>query len=128
MDTAETVQKVDVAEACSKSYILAINDTLNVLHGKWKLPVLGCIIQGKKRFTEFERSIPGITPRMLSKELKDLEANGVIVRAVNKDAAVEYTLTLSGNAFLKVLNSMVEWGLNHREMTMSGVESNNVTG
>ena len=115
----KNIQKVDVTQSCSKSYILAINDTLNVLQGKWKLPILGCIIQGNKRFTEFERSIPKITPRMLSKELKDLEANGVIQRTVKNSITIEYTLTLSGRSFIKVLDLMVEWGLSHRKTMMS---------
>jgi len=119
MTNKQKSQKVDVTQFCSKGYILAINDTLNVLQGKWKLPILGCIIQGNKRFTEFERSIPKITPRMLSKELKDLEANGVIQRTVRNSTLIEYSLTISGKSFVKVLDLMVEWGLNHREIMMS---------
>ncbi len=110
---------IDVTQACSKSYILAINDTMNVLQGKWKLPILGCIIQGNQRFSEFERSIPKITPRMLSKELKDLEANGMINRAVENSTIIHYSLTASGKSFVKILNLMVEWGLSHREMMMA---------
>ncbi|MBL0032991.1 MAG: helix-turn-helix transcriptional regulator, partial [Bacteroidetes bacterium] len=58
---------------CSGEFVLAVNDTMNVLNGKWKLPIIGSLLYGKKRFKELEKEIPKITPRMLSKELKDLE-------------------------------------------------------
>ena len=62
--------------------ILPVRDTLDVLSGKWKLPILGALIFGKKRFKEIEREIPQITARMLSKELKDLEMNELVTRTV----------------------------------------------
>lgn len=109
--------KIRKAKACPAHYILAINDTMNVLNGKWKLPVIGSLLKGKKRFTEIQRHIPGITPRMLSKELKDLEINGMVNRIVydTLPVSVEYELTQSGESLAEVLDKMVEWGLRHRE-------------
>ena len=80
---------------CQADFLLAINDTLNVISGKWKLPIIGALLYGKKRFTELERSIPKITPRMLSKELKDLEMNGIVRRIVydGMPVSVAYELT-----------------------------------
>ncbi|MES2798604.1 MAG: helix-turn-helix domain-containing protein [Bacteroidota bacterium] len=103
-------------KACSGRYVLAINDTMNVLQGKWKLPILGCLMFGKKRFKEMEQHIPKITPRMLSKELKDLEMNGIVERKVHNTTpvTVEYQLTDAGVSFKKVLDVMVEWGLDNR--------------
>lgn len=106
---------------CPQSFMLAINDTINVLMGKWKLPIMAALIFGKKRFKELEREIPKITPRMLSKELRDLEMNGMIKRTVYNTipVTVEYEFTESGIAFKKVLDTMVEWGLEHRKNMLS---------
>ena len=102
---------------CSGEFVLAVNDTMNVLNGKWKLPIIGSLLYGKKRFKELEREIPKITPRMLSKELKDLEVNGIVTRTVYDSipVTVEYELTKSGGSFKDVLDVMVEWGLQHRK-------------
>lgn len=102
---------------CSGEFVLAVNDTMNVLNGKWKLPIIGSLLYGKKRFKELEREIPRITPRMLSKELKDLEINGIVNRTVYNTipVTVEYDLTKSGNSLKSVLEVMVEWGLQHRK-------------
>lgn len=109
--------RLEQVKMCSSSYILALNDTLEVISGKWKLPVIGSLFFGKKRFKELERDIPGITPRMLSKELKELEINGMLRRTVYDTipVTVEYELTKSGKSFSKVLDVMVEWGLQHRK-------------
>ena len=74
------VSELEQVKQCSSSFVLAVNDTLNVITGKWKLPIIGSLIYGKKRFRELEREIPRITPRMLSKELKELEINGIVIR------------------------------------------------
>ncbi len=102
---------------CSSSYVLAVNDTINVISGKWKLPIMGALLFGKKRFKELEREIPKISPRMLSKELRDLELNGIVKRNVydNLPVLIEYELTPSGHSFKEVLDVMVEWGLEHRK-------------
>jgi DNA-binding HxlR family transcriptional regulator len=109
--------ELDQVKKCSSTFVLAVNDTLNVINGKWKLPIMGALLYGKKRFKELERDIPKITPRMLSKELKDLEANGIIKRTVYDSipVIVEYEMTKSGDSFHEVLDVMVEWGLKHRK-------------
>jgi DNA-binding HxlR family transcriptional regulator len=101
---------------CSSTFILAINDTLNVINGKWKLPIIGSLLYGKRRFKELEREISKITPRMLSKELRDLEVNGIVKRTVMDTipVTVEYELTPSGRSLQSVLEVMVQWGLEHR--------------
>lgn len=111
------VSQLKQVKKCSGTFVLAVNDTMNVINGKWKLPIIGSLLYGKKRFREMEREIPKITPRMLSKELKDLEVNGIITRTVYTSipVTVEYELTKSGELFKKVLNVMVEWGLQHRK-------------
>lgn len=116
--------QLDKVRRCSTTYVLAVNDTLNVISGKWKLPIIGTLMYGKKRFKEMERDIPKITPRMLSKELKDLEANGIVSRTVidTTPVTVEYELTESGITFKKVLDVMVEWGLDHRKVSMGRID------
>ena len=114
------ISELDKVKKCSGTCMIAVNDTLNVLNGKWKIPIMGSLLYGKKRFRELEREIPNITPRMLSKELKDLEANGIVKRTVHSSMPVmiEYELTKSGNTFSEVLDVMVQWGLQHRKNSM----------
>jgi DNA-binding HxlR family transcriptional regulator len=102
---------------CPYDFILAVNDAMNVLNGKWKIPIIAMLLYGKKRFSQLEKEIPKINPRMLSKELRDLEANGIVKRTVYATVPVniEYELTESGLSFQNVLNVMLEWGLQHRK-------------
>lgn len=120
---AHPVVPLHEVKRCSSTYILALNDSLNVMSGKWKLPIIGSLLFGKMRFKELERNIPRITPRMLSKELRDLEANGIVRRTVHDTVpvTVEYALTPSGRSFTKVLDVMVEWGLEHRDASLQEV-------
>lgn len=105
---------------CPKQFVLAINDTLNVVSGKWKLPIIASLLFGKKRFNDIQNNIDKITPRMLSKELKELELNGVVKRKVYNSSPVliEYTLTISGKKIMKVLETMIDWGIEHRNLTI----------
>lgn len=112
--------RLEEIKQCSETFVRALNDTLNVFQGKWKMPIIGVLMFGKKRFKELEREIPKITPRMLSQELKDLEANGVVKRKVyaTTPVTIEYELTASGQMLQKVIEPMIEWGLDHREQAM----------
>jgi DNA-binding HxlR family transcriptional regulator len=114
------MSQLEQVKKCSGSYVLAVNDTMNVIKGKWKLPIIGSLLYGSKRFKELEREIPKITPRMLSKELKELELNGIVQRKAynTMPVTVEYELTSSGKSFKKVLDVMVEWGLQHRKIVI----------
>ena len=100
---------------CSGEFVLAVNDTMNVI---------GSLLYGKKRFKELEREIPKITPRMLSKELKDLEVNSIVTRTVynTTPVTIEYELTKSGNSLNTVLDAMIGWGLQHRKMVIGKKE------
>ncbi|HNR41851.1 MAG TPA: helix-turn-helix domain-containing protein [Bacteroidales bacterium] len=113
MDKNLTFEEI---KACPVRCVLAINDTLNVITGKWKLPIIGSLLYNKKRFTEIQQNIPKITPRMLSRELKELELNGMIKRTVvsTTPVTVEYELTDSGLKIREVLDKMLQWGIQHR--------------
>lgn len=112
---------LDMIQECPNSFMLAVNDTINVLTGKWKMPIMASLIFGKKRFKDLEKDIPKITPRMLSKELRDLEMNGMVKRTVHDTipVSIEYEFTESGKSFKKVLDAMVEWGMEHRNNVLN---------
>ncbi|MFC4740263.1 winged helix-turn-helix transcriptional regulator [Flavobacterium ponti] len=84
---------------------------LQVLGGKWKLYILTSLYFGKKRFKELERDVLGISPKMLIKELKDLEALGIVNRQTFNTVpiTVEYSLTEEGLTLKPVLDHMSEW-------------------
>ncbi|WP_342328077.1 helix-turn-helix domain-containing protein [Pedobacter sp. FW305-3-2-15-E-R2A2] len=95
----------------------AIRDTMDVLAGKWKIPIIGSLSFGKKRFMELIMNIEGIAAKMLSKELQELELNGLITRTVlnTKPITVEYELTAYGYSLKPIINEMASWGMQHRE-------------
>ncbi|WP_051568575.1 winged helix-turn-helix transcriptional regulator [Crocinitomix catalasitica] len=103
-------------KSCPVQFVLAVNDALNVLTGKWKLPIIGALLFKSMRFSEMKKTIPKITSRMLSKELKELELNGVVKRVVDDTTPVTitYQLTDSGMSLNGVLDKILEWGLGHR--------------
>lgn len=117
MNELDTITEV---KKCPRQYVLAINDTLNVISGKWKLPILASLLYGNHRYKDIQSNIGKITPRMLSKELKELELNGVVTRNVHDTTPVriEYHLTKSGENILTVLDAMIEWGLAHRNLNI----------
>ena len=108
-------------EKCPKSYILALVDTLNVISGKWKLPILASLLRGENRFKDLLEKIDRITPRMLSKELKELELNSLVERKVHHTTPVliEYGLTPSGKEIAQVIDSMIDWGMKHRKQVVA---------
>lgn len=118
----ETEKTLTAAEVLSnprnqKEEIQALQDTLYVLGGKWKLPIINSICNGNKRFRDIERSIPGITTRMLSKELKEMTANQLIKRTVIDDTPViiEYSSTDYCRSFGNIILEMIRWGKSHRQ-------------
>lgn len=94
-----------------------VQDTLYVIGGKWKLPILMAMYDGTSRFRDLQRSITGITTRVLSKELKDLEANKLIVRTVHDTypVTIEYTITPYSYTLKPVVEEMIGWGKQHRK-------------
>lgn len=86
---------------------------LQVLGGKWKVYILTSLYFGKKRFKELERDVVGISPKMLIKELKDLEAIGIVNRQTFNTVpiTVEYSLTEEGLTLKPVLDHMMEWAM-----------------
>ncbi|MCD0490552.1 winged helix-turn-helix transcriptional regulator [Pedobacter sp. MC2016-14] len=105
------------------SYFLArdikhIEHTSLFFRGKWKLLILQCLFDDKKRFNEIVKAIPKITTRMLSRELKDLEGNRLIDRICDKasNGIVDYQLTDYGRSFWPILYEMIKWSEHHSEV------------
>jgi DNA-binding HxlR family transcriptional regulator len=97
--------------------LTAVGDALYVIGGKWKLRIIIALSEGNHRFNELQRTIEGISAKVLSNELKDLELNGFVKRTVHNETPVivtyeptEYTQTLKD-----ILHALSEWGTMHRE-------------
>ncbi|MCR9216846.1 MAG: winged helix-turn-helix transcriptional regulator [Phycisphaerales bacterium] len=89
-----------------------VEATLSVIGGRWK-PVLLChLLGGKKRFGELCRLVPNATERMITLQLRELEADGVLARHVYAEVPprVEYEITEYGRSLEAILNSMQAWG------------------
>jgi DNA-binding HxlR family transcriptional regulator len=104
------------AEECQSS-LDAVQDALYVLNGKWKLPIIIALSEGKRRFGEIQKSVKGIAPKVLSSELKTLELNGFVVRHVQNEfpVLVEYELTEYSNTLEDVITALRDWGAQHRD-------------
>jgi DNA-binding HxlR family transcriptional regulator len=89
-----------------------LKEVLDIIGGKWAMPMIYILSKGKMRFKELERSVEGINTRMLVKELKNMEANGIITREVfaTVPPTVEYTLTNKGEKLLPSIVSLHHWG------------------
>lgn len=94
-----------------------LQDTIYVVSGKWKLPILMSMYEGTNRFRDIQRSVQNITTRVLSKELKELEANKLIIRTVydTSPVSIEYTLTPYSYTLKSVVDEMINWGQLHRK-------------
>jgi len=107
--------KNEINMECRKAH-LAIKDTLDVVNGKWKLVLLAILIsEGPKRFGELARAA-SISPRILSKELQELEVNQMVSRKIcdTKPVTVEYSAMAYALTLKEVLDAMGRWGENHR--------------
>ncbi|HEY0272910.1 MAG TPA: helix-turn-helix domain-containing protein [Chitinophaga sp.] len=103
-------------EVCRVS-LDAVRDTLYVLNGKWKLPIIIALNEGPRRFAALQRTLGDITPKILSKELKDLELNEFVTREVfpTKPVTVVYSLTPYSASVQDIISAMREWGIQHRK-------------
>ena len=99
-----------------RNAIRSINDTMDVINGKWKFSILIALFFGDKRFSELSKQITKITDRMLSKELRELEINGLVVRKITGDinTITTYSLTDYGFTMNKLIKEMKDWGAKHR--------------
>jgi len=109
-------KKTDMKECSTK--ILAVRDALEIFSGKWKIPIIGALIYLETSgFKELQRMIGDITPKMLSKELKELEMNLLVKRTVEdtRPVTVTYSITEYGKTCQSVIFELYQWGENHRK-------------
>ena len=74
-----------------KRDLLAIQDSMEIIQGRWKMSIIALLCNGEFRYSELEKGLPKITPRMLSKELRALEINGLILRTVYDSLPLKVT-------------------------------------
>ena len=124
------MEKVESAYAafsdCDKKKIRAIDDMMDVLGGKWKVPIIARLWYKPRRFSELLRDISGISGKVLSRELQDLEMNQLINRAVSpsKPVSVTYEISEYGRSIKDLTDSIADWGVQHRSLIVnSGKQS-----
>lgn len=106
-------------DATCEQELAAIRDSLEILGGKWKLRIMRHLnnhIDETNTFKKIQREVDGISAKMLSKELHELEINLLVTRTVlnTRPVTVSYAITQYGLSVFPVTESLVKWGLNHR--------------
>ncbi len=118
--------KMNDSTSCSYR-LLATRDALEVIQGKWRVPIIISLSFGSKRFGAIKRDIADISPKMLSKELKELETNQLISRNQfdTMPVVVEYSLTPFRQSTRGLLEELLKWGISFRQelMKKSGSEA-----
>lgn len=92
-----------------------VEGALDVIGGKWKGVVMYHLLDGTKRFNELRRMMPGVTQRMLTRQLRELEADGLVHRKVYAEVPprVEYSLTEKGETLRDIILALKAWGETH---------------
>lgn len=101
-----------------KKQIMAVHDAMDVLNGKWKISIIAVLCyHSKRRFSEILNEVSGISNKMLSKELKELEMDQLVKRTVldTQPIGVEYTLTEYGKELNVMIDNLSDWGIKHRK-------------
>jgi DNA-binding HxlR family transcriptional regulator len=100
-----------------KDELRAMQDALDIISGRWKMQIIALLCNGEFRYSELEKGLPKISPRMLSKELKDLEINELVVRKVYDSLPVKVTYKLAdyGYTLVPLIIELTNWGKAHRE-------------
>lgn len=104
------------------NYMVPVRDALEVFSGKWKIPIITALsFYETCGFKEIERIVEGITPRMLSKELKFLEDHLLITREIKntRPVTVTYSITEYGKTCKTVMSELYRWGVEHRKKVLN---------
>jgi DNA-binding HxlR family transcriptional regulator len=93
----------------------AVETTINIIGGRWKVLILRELMSGVKRFNELHRTLHGITQKMLTQQLREMAADGIVHREVYLQVPpkVEYSLTELGQSLEPILSVMHEWGVKY---------------
>lgn len=105
--------KKALADECSEVY------AANIIGGQWSLVICSWLLQGKMRFGELKKSIPNITERMLTLQLRKLEKDNIIIRKIHAEVPprVEYELTEIGYELRPIIQQMEDWGKRHKDLS-----------
>lgn len=98
--------------------MMAVQDSMDVLSGKWKISIISSICYyNTRRFSDILNDVAGISNKMLSKELKELEINKLIKRTVldTQPVTVQYQLTEHGKTLQTIISNLTDWGIAHRK-------------
>lgn len=105
----KNLQQYHGAEECP------ITATIDVIGGKWKPPILWLLMKGPLRFGELHKTIPGMALKVLSRTLKELEADGIVLRKAYPEVPprVEYSLSPKGETLRQIMTLMSNWSKEH---------------
>lgn len=109
--------KIEEFRQEQKKRMRAVQDAMDTLNGKWKISIITSICcYGTRRFSDILNDVVGISNRMLSKELKELEINELIKRTVldTQPVTVQYELTAHGDTLQTIITNLTDWGIVHR--------------
>ncbi len=103
---------------CPSEFNCPVEATIELIGGKYKSVILWHLIEEKKRFSELKKLVPKATEKMLTQQLRDLEANGLIIRTVYPvvPPKVEYELSELGKTIIPVLDKMCSWGTEYLKL------------
>jgi DNA-binding HxlR family transcriptional regulator len=107
------------------AYVCPVETSMEVLGGKWKPRILWKLTRdGTLRYAQIKRDLGGITPKMLTQQLRELERDGLVVRKVYPEVPprVEYSLSDFGKTLRPVLHTLAAWGVDHREGLMRAIK------
>ncbi|MFT3702557.1 MAG: helix-turn-helix domain-containing protein [Agriterribacter sp.] len=109
MQIKEMVKKIHSAEDCP------ITATIDIIGGKWKPPIIWLLMKGPMRFGELSKTMPGIALKVLSRHLKELEQDGIIIRKAYPEVPprVEYSLSEKGESLREVMVLLSNWSRTH---------------
>ena len=94
-----------------------VETTLMLISDRWKVLIIRDLLDGRKRFGELKKSIGSISQKVLTSNLREMEADGLVNRKVYAEVPprVEYTLTDTGYSLKPILDAMVEWGMEYKK-------------
>jgi DNA-binding HxlR family transcriptional regulator len=97
--------------------------TVQLISNKWKLLIIRNLLQGTQRFSTLQKTIPGISQKVLTDNLRSMESDGLIVRKIYAEVPprVEYSLSELGNSMKPIIDAMAVWGTNYQQTFMKSV-------